>query len=115
MYLMTFITQTTLKVRELLRPEFMTTGNTGSAPFWQILEQAQAYRWRCQTPLRMYYGEADVIIPVYLSTLPSAYQNQLGCNTIAISAGAIADHHAAYVYSLIHIKPWFDEFLKKYF
>lgn len=112
---MTFITQTTLKVRELLRPEFMTTGNTGSAPFWQILEQAQAYRWRCQTPLRMYYGEADVIIPVYLSTLPSAYQNQLGCNTIAISAGAIADHHAAYVYSLIHIKPWFDEFLKKYF
>ncbi|MEI6435632.1 MAG: prolyl oligopeptidase family serine peptidase [Bacteroidota bacterium] len=113
MDMITFLTETTINVRELLRPEFMSTGNTGSAPFWQILEQAQAYRWRCQTPLRMYYGEADVLIPVYLSTLPAAYQNQLGCNTIAISAGAIADHNASYVYSLIHVKPWFDEFLKK--
>ena len=113
MDLMTFLTQTTFNVRELLRLEFMSTGNIGSAPVWQILEQAQAYRWRCQTPLRMYYGEADVIIPVYLSTLPAAYQNQLGCNTIAISAGVIADHNASYVYSLIHVKPWFDEFLKK--
>ena len=113
MDLMTFLTQTTINVRELLRPEFMATGNTGSAPFWQVLEQAQAYRWRCQTPLRMYYGEADVIIPVYHSTLPAAYQNQLGCNTISISAGAMADHSASYVYSLIHVKPWFDEFFKK--
>ncbi len=111
--LITFLTKTTFNVRELLRPEFMSTGNIGSAPFWQILEQAQAYRWRCQTPLRMYYGEADELIPVYLSTLPAAYQNQLGSNTMAISAGAIADHRAAYVYSLIHVKPWFDEFSKK--
>ncbi len=109
----TFLTKTTMNVRELLRPEFMSTGNTGSTPFWQVLEQAQAYRWRCQTPLRMYYGEVDVIIPLYFSTLPAAYQNQLGCNTMAISAGAIADHSAAYVYSIIHAKPWFDEFLKK--
>jgi hypothetical protein len=113
MDIITFLTQTTINVSELLRPEFMATGNTGSAPFWQVLEQAQAYRWRCQAPLRMYYGEADVIIPVYLSTLPAAYQNQLGCNTIAISAGAIADHSSTYVYSLIHVKPWFDELLNK--
>ena len=109
----TFLSQTTIHVRDLLQPDFMLTGNTASAPFWQILDQAQAYRWRCQTPLRMYYGEADDIIPLYLSTLPAAYQNQLGSNTIAISAGAIADHRAGYVYSLIHAKPWFNEFLKK--
>ncbi len=113
MDLITFLTKTTFNVRELLRPEFMSTGNIGSAPFWQIIEQAQAYRWRCQTPLRMYYGETDDLIPVYLSTMPADYQNQLGCNTIAISAGAIADHRAAYVYSLIHAKPWFDELLNK--
>jgi len=113
MDLITFLTKTTFNVRELLRPEFMSTGNIGSAPFWQIIEQAQAYRWRCQTPLRMYYGDADNLIPLYLSTLPADYQNHLGCNTIAISAGAIADHRAAYVYSLIHAKPWFDELLNK--
>ncbi len=109
----TFLSQTTIHVRDLLQPDFMLTGNTASAPFWQILDQAQAYRWRCQTPLRMYYGEVDNIVPIFLATLPAAYQNQLGCNTIAISAGATADHRAGYVYSLIHVKPWFDEFLKK--
>ncbi len=109
----TFLTKTTIHVRDFLRPDFMLSGNIGSSPFWQILEQAQAYRWRCQTPLRMYYGETDSFIPLYLSTLPATYQNQLGCNTIAISAGAIADHAAAYVYSLIHVKPWFDGFVKK--
>ena len=113
MDLITFLTKTTTNVSDLLRPEFMATGNIGSAPFWQTLEQAQAYRWRCQTPLKMYYGEADEFIPLYLSTLPAAYQNQLGCNTIAVSAGTIADHYASYVYSVIHVKPWFDEFLKK--
>ena len=113
MDLTTFLTKTTIHVRDLLRPEFMSPGNMASTPFWQVLEQGQAYRWRCQTPLRMYYGEVDNIIPVFLATLPAAYQNQLGCNTIAISAGATADHRAGYVYSLIHVKPWFDEFLKK--
>lgn len=109
----TFLNRTTTNVRDLLRPDFMATGNTGNAPFWQVLEQAQAYRWRCLTPLRMYYGETDAIIPVFFSTLPAEYQNQLGCNTMAISAGPIADHSAAYVYSLIHAKAWFDELQSK--
>lgn len=109
----TYLTKTTTHVSELLQPDFISSGNTGSTPFWQNLEQAQAYRWRCQTPLRMYYGETDAFVPLYLSTLPAAYQNQLGCNTMAISAGAIADHSAAYIYSLIHAKPWFDEFWNK--
>jgi pimeloyl-ACP methyl ester carboxylesterase len=109
----TFLKTTTTIVGAYLRPEFMSTGNIGSAPFWQLLDQGQAYRWRCLTPLKMYYGEADAIVPVFLSTLPAEYQNQLGSNTMAISAGAIADHSAAYVYSLIHAKPWFDDYLKK--
>jgi hypothetical protein len=109
----TYLKQTTYNVRELLRPEFMATGNTASAPYWQLLEQAQVYRWRSLTPIRMYYGDVDAIIPVYISKLPAEYQSQFGSNTIAISAGATADHRSAYVYSLIHVKPWFDDFLKK--
>jgi pimeloyl-ACP methyl ester carboxylesterase len=109
----TFLNNTTTNVRELLRPDFMSTGNSGNTPFWKIIDQAQAYRWRCRTPLRMYYGETDAIIPVYFSTLPAEYQNQLGCSTMAISAGPVADHSAAYIYSLIHAKAWFDELQNK--
>jgi pimeloyl-ACP methyl ester carboxylesterase len=110
---MSFLLQTTFKTREFFRPEFLLTRNVGNAPFWQALDQAQAYRWLCQTPLKMYYGEADIVTPVYLSTLPATYQNQMGSKTSAISAGAKADHRATFVYSLILVKPWFDEFLKK--
>jgi pimeloyl-ACP methyl ester carboxylesterase len=109
----TFLNKTTTHVGEFLQPGFMATGNIGSAPFWQYLEQAQAYRWRCQTPLRMYYAETDAFVPLFLATLPAEYQNQLGCSTLAVSAGPIADHSAAYVYSLIHAKAWFDEKLRK--
>ncbi|MEI6889482.1 MAG: alpha/beta hydrolase family protein [Bacteroidales bacterium] len=113
MYFITFLEKTTIHVRDFLRPDFMSSGNIASTPFWQALDNSQAYRWRCHTPLRMYYGETDSFIPLFISTLPAAYQNQLGCNTLAVSAGAIADHSASYVYSLIHAKPWFDGFLHK--
>ena len=111
--IMSFYTKTTVVIRDFLQPQFMATGNVAGAPFWKILEQDQAYRWRCLTPLRMYYGEADKLIPVYLSTLPAEYQKQLGCGTTAISAGPIADHWAGCVYSLIHVLPWFDGFILK--
>ncbi len=108
-----FFGKTTPMVREYLKPEFMTTGNLGNTTFWRILENYQVYRWRCHTPLRMYYGGADEVVPVYLATLPAAYQQEIGCtNIVALPAGLNADHRATYIYSLIHAKPWFDGFLK---
>ena len=100
-------------VQNFLQPSFMKTGYIGNSPFWQILEQSQVYRWRCHTPLRMYYGRLDEVVPVYFATLPAAYQNEIGCTTtVAVTAGSRADHRATYIYSLIHAKPWFDGFLK---
>lgn len=108
-----FLTKTTTHTGDLLQPAFKATGNTGSSPFWQALDRSESYRWRCRTPLRMYYGEADTFIPLFISTMPAEYQQQLGCNTLAVSGGAKADHAAGYIYSIIHAKEWFDSMMKK--
>ena len=108
----TFLTTTTTKVKEILQPGFMATGNTANTRFWQILDHNEAYRWRCQTPLVMYHGSLDNVVPASLVTLAAAYQNQIGCLlTFTESAGPKADHNATYVYSLVHSKSWFDGLL----
>jgi pimeloyl-ACP methyl ester carboxylesterase len=110
----TFRKLTKDKVQDFLNPEFMATGNIGNTAFWLNLEKSQAYRWRCQTPLHMYYGEKDEVVPVFIAQLPEWYHKLLGSgSTIAISAGSKADHRATFLYSVIHVKPWFDSFLKK--
>jgi len=91
----------------------MATGNIANDPFWKLLENMQAYRWRCKTPLVNYYGESDEVIPPYIAKLAEGFHQVLGggSNTKAVSAGAKADHRATYIYSLIHVKPWFDSYL----
>ena len=101
-------------VQKFLQSSFMATGNIGSTAFWQILETGQAYRWRCHTPLNMYYGESDEVVPVYIARLPEGFHKLFGSgSTHAVSAGAKADHRATYTYSVIEAKSWFDGFLKK--
>lgn len=101
-------------VQNFFRPEFMATGNLGKTMFWDLQEKSQVYRWRCKTPLTMYYGEMDEVVPVYVATLPQEFHKLIGSNTtVAKSAGAKADHRATYTHSVIYLKPWFDGFLKK--
>lgn len=101
-------------IKEYFNPEFLKTGNVATSTFWKILENSQAYRWRCQTPLINFYGEADEVIPVYIATLPQGFHKVIGSeNTRSQSAGLRADHRATHVYSVIHGKKWFDSFLKK--
>lgn len=107
----TFLTTTSTKVSDILQPGFMGAANPVNKQFWQILDQNEAYRWHCQTPLTLYYGEADPVLSVFLATLAVDYQNQIGCSaTVSETAGPLADHGATYVYSLIHAKSWFDGF-----
>lgn len=101
-------------VQNFFRPEFLATGNFGNTTFWDIMEKSQVYKWRCKTPLTMYYGEKDEVVPLYIATLPQDFHKLLGRNTtVARSAGANADHRATYTTSVINLKPWFDGFLKK--
>lgn len=110
----TFMKLTKDKVQDFLKPEFLATGNIANTAFWHNLEKSQAYRWRCKTPLKMYYGELDEVVPIYIAQLPAAYHKLLGINsTAAVEAWAKSDHRATYLYSVIHVKAWYDSFLKK--
>jgi hypothetical protein len=103
------------KIKDYFKPEFLQTGNIANETFWKLLENSQAYRWRCHTPLINYYGESDEVIPVFIATLPESFHKLMGggSGTRSVSAGAKADHRATHVYSLINAKPWFDSFLRK--
>jgi pimeloyl-ACP methyl ester carboxylesterase len=110
----TFSKQVPSTIQAYFNPAFMQSGNIATSGFWKILEASQAYRWRCQTPLRNYYGEQDEVIPVFIATLPQGFHTLMGgANTKSISAGAKADHRATHVFSVIDGKKWFDSYLKR--
>lgn len=101
------------KIKDILNPEFMATGNLASSDFWLTLERMQAYRWRPVTPIINYYGEADEVIPTFIATKAEEFQKFLGVTTTrAISAGPRADHRATYVHSVAEAKSWYDSLVK---
>lgn len=101
-------------IQELFNEEFLKSCDIANSPFWKTLENSQAYRWHCKTPLINYYGEADEVVPVFIATLPASFQTLLGSKaTKSQSAGLKADHRATHVYAVINGKLWFDSFLKK--
>lgn len=96
----------------LLRPEFMASAATGNGRFWDLLEDAGAYRWKIKTPLRAYGGDADEAIPPAVSRMVYDFSRLLGSTQVEFfSAGERADHRASYVSATLQVKPWFDGFV----
>lgn len=101
------------RIQDVFNPEFIATGNSCKDEFWKNLEQAEAYRWRCRTPLVNYYGEGDEVIAPYVARLAEGWHTLVGFGkTKAVNAGPKADHRGTYVYSLIHVKDFFAPYLK---
>ncbi|MFM8984707.1 MAG: alpha/beta hydrolase family protein [Planctomycetia bacterium] len=97
----------------LLKPEFIASAATGNGRFWELLEDAGAYRWKIKTPLRAYGGEADEAIPPAVSRMVYDFNRLLGGTQVEFfSAGERADHRASYVAATLAVKPWFDGFVK---
>jgi hypothetical protein len=108
-----FYASTPHNLQDFLRPEFRATGKIGTAPYWQTLQDNEAYRWTSVTPLRTYYGGHDEVTPVYIGKLPQATQELVGgAPTRAVDAGATADHRAVFVFGVLDAKPWFDSLLQ---
>jgi hypothetical protein len=96
-----------------LRPEFVASGAAGTAPYWQVLQDNQAYRWKSVTPLRAYIGGSDEVTPEYIGKLPQATQALLGgAPATTINAGAKADHRGVFIFGVLDQKVWFDSLLK---
>ena len=105
----TFFKKTPPKVADFLKPEFIQSGATGLTPYWQVLQEKQAYRWKSDVPLRVYWGGKDEVTPKAIAFLPEAVQGLLGGAPVkTIDAGAQADHRGIYLFGAIDQKEWFD-------
>lgn len=105
----TFFKKTPPKVADFLKPEFIQSGATGLTPYWQVLQNKQAYRWKSDVPLRVYWGGKDEVTPKAIAFLPETVQGLLGGAAVkTIDAGAQADHRGIYIFGAIDQKEWFD-------
>ncbi len=110
----TFAKATPSRLSEFIKPEFAKSGFLGDSPYWQVLDNNQAYRWRSEVPLRTYYGGSDEVTPAVIGQLPEATQKLLGGEPAkAIYAGDHADHRAVFIFGVIDQKAWFDSFFAK--
>lgn len=98
------------RVHDLLRDDFVRLGRSGAHPFFQALRQNQAYSWRVSTPLRLYYGEADDVIPPELAEMAFAAQKAMGADVTLVSAGKQAGHMETFLWTLLEGRKWFDTF-----
>lgn len=100
------------KLPDFIRPEFAKTGYLEKGSYWQTLDSEQAYRWRSEVPLRVYYGGKDEVTPTAIGFLPQETQKLLGGTpAFAIDAGDNADHRGVFIYGVLDQKKWFDSFL----
>lgn len=105
---------TPAKLPDFIRPEFAKSGLFEQGPYWQTLDNNQAYRWRSDVPLRVYYGGKDEVTPTAIGFLPQETQKLLGGKKAeAINSGANADHRGVFLFGVLDQKKWFDGFLNK--
>lgn len=96
------------RVRGLLREDFIRLGRIGNHPFFQALRQNQTYSWRVTTPVRLYHGQSDSVVPADLSAMACAFQKAMGANVTLANAGRDAGHREAFLWTLLEARKWFD-------
>jgi len=100
------------KIPDYINPEFKKLISNQLLGYGKILSDAEVYRWRSKTPVNTYFGEIDEVIPEYIARLPEGYQDLIGGNVTAVSAGPKADHRGTFVFSVNHQLNWFNSLLK---
>jgi len=100
--------------KEFLQDSFAEESSLMANRFYRQLFENQGYQWRYKTPSRLYYGKADEVVPVYVATLPVAYQQTVGgVPATAVYAGDIADHRGTFIFGMLDQKQWFDSLMGK--
>ena len=96
-----------------LQEPFAAESSLAGNAYWKILRENQAYQWRSVTPLRIYYGEVDEVVPPAIAMLPAAYQKTVGgAQTTAIEVeGKLATHRGTFVHAVAEQAKWFDELI----
>lgn len=99
-------------LHKLIRKEYFNPQYFRKSAYGRLMAQIQPYRRVIQTPLRMYYGEADEAVTVGHGSLPAFYQQSMGNRQVeALSAGANANHRGTFIYAVAQWKLWFDSLI----
>lgn len=107
-----FSDRTPHTVLELLTEQFIDSGKIGRSPYWQSLHDLQGWRWPNRTPLHVYYGENDEVVPPSIARLPEEFHALLGHDlTKAISTGQ-TNHREAFLEAVRLTVNYFEGFLK---
>jgi len=100
-------------VHALVREEYFDPQYFADSIYGRLVrDQAQAYRWVIQSPVRNYYGEADEAIAIGIGQMAATYQHAIGAGNEkvqAVSAGQTS-HRGTYASSIPDWKVWFDGF-----
>lgn len=105
----TFRERTPKEVSNFVNADFRESGFIGNSPYWHVMQENQAYRWRAVTPTQTYFGGSDEVTPTYIGHLMEGTQKLLGgADSVSIDAGDKANHRDIFIYGLSHQKTWFD-------
>jgi hypothetical protein len=97
--------------KDIFTPKFIEESKTATLPFWNLLDDANGYRWSMRTPYRAFYSNRDEGVIGATARVIVEYQKNIGNKNIeGFNAGANADHASVYLESIINAKPWFDSF-----
>jgi len=96
----------------LVREEYSDPVYFAETMFGRLLREAQPYRWVYQTPMKMYYSEADEILRPTQARLATHYQQSMGNDKVsAILIGETLNHRGAFAHAVPEWKTWFDTFI----
>ncbi len=100
------------KLADFFTEEAKAASSVGTDWYWQKLKEDSLNRWRTVTPVQVYYGSEDEVIPAYIAALPVAFQKSVGgAETTGIEVEK-ANHRGTYVYALANAKKWFDSLIE---
>ena len=96
------------QMSDLLRKDFAAAGCAGNGAFSEALARNNVLGWQPKTPLRLYYGDADTLIPPEIARMAYSHLKATGADVTLKSAGAKAGHQGTYIFGLFDTQTWFD-------
>jgi predicted esterase len=98
--------------RNMLQPSYLqAVGQDSMHPANVALRDNDLYDWTPQAPVRMYYCEADEVVPYQNALLAQNRFTQNGATQVeTFSAGANSGHEACAIPVFLNTKFWLDSF-----
>ena len=97
--------------RDVMQPAVIDAWvNDPDAPVSRALRENQTYRWAPRTPMRLYFGTADVTVQPRNTAIADSVMREMGAADVQVVSWPGLNHTAAQWPSYISARRWFDTF-----